>query len=117
MPGSKITKLARGLPPKVQFEVSRRQSNKFVTRAWGLEEFGIDPQYFCKDVQQRLAISASIDADPASSGHAALPKKGHVELVFGANIVSELEALLSGNESISNHGGVKNSEYSVPSKC
>jgi translation initiation factor 2D len=114
MPGSKITKLARGSPPKVQIEVSQRQSNKFVTRVRGLEEYGIDPQYFCKDVKQRFAISASIDADPASSGHAALPKKGHVELVFGANIFGELEALLSGDESISSHGGVKNSEYSVP---
>ncbi|KAL3939076.1 MAG: hypothetical protein SGARI_001502 [Bacillariaceae sp.] len=114
MPGSKITTLAKGTPPKVTIEVSRRQSNKFVTRVRGLEEYGIDPRYFCKDAKQRLAISASIDTDPASSGHAALPKKGQVELVFGANVVDELEALLSGDESLSSHGGVKNSEYSVP---
>ncbi|KAL3901905.1 MAG: hypothetical protein SGARI_005999 [Bacillariaceae sp.] len=117
MPGSTISTLAKGSPPKVQIEVSRRQSSKFVTRLRGLEEYGIDPIYFCKDVKQRLAISASIDTDPASSGHAALPKKGQVELVFGANVADELEALLSGDESISSHGGVKNSEYSIPKQA
>ncbi|KAG7370246.1 translation initiation factor SUI1 [Nitzschia inconspicua] len=114
MPGNKIIKLSKGDPPKIQLEVSRRQSNKFVTRVRGLEEYGIDPPYFCKDVKQRLAVSASVDTDPTSSGHAALPKKGYVELVFGANIVEELEALLSGDESLSSHGGVKKSEYAVP---
>ncbi|KAG7344857.1 translation initiation factor SUI1 [Nitzschia inconspicua] len=114
MPGNKIVKLSRGDPPKIQLEVSRRQSNKFVTRVRGLEEYGIDPHYFCQDVKQRLAVSATIDTDPTSSGHAALPKKGYVELVFGANIVQELEALLSGDESLSSHGGVKKSEHAVP---
>jgi translation initiation factor 2D len=114
MPGNKIIQLAKGIPPKVQIEVSRRQSNKFVTRVRGLEEYGIDPRYFSRDVKQRLAISATIDEDPTTSGHAKLPKRGHVEVVLGANIVDELEALLTGDETLSSHGGVKNSEYAVP---
>jgi len=115
MPGSKIVQLSKGNPPKVEIEVSRRQSNKFVTRVRGLEHYSIDPSYFCKDVTKRLAVSGTVDNDPASSGRAAL-RKGHVELVFGANIVDELEALLTGDESLSSHGGVKNSDYSIPIK-
>ena len=112
MPGSHVLKLGRGTPPKVEIEVVQRQSRKFVTRVRGLEEYlgGIsimEPAEFCKDVSKRLAISGSIDTDPAASGRAALPKKGCVEYVFGANIVDELEALLTGDESLSDHGGTK----------
>lgn len=112
MPGSHVIKLGRGIPPKVQIEVVKRQSKKFVTRLRGLEEyFGgsslVEPSEFCKDVSKRLAISGSIDSHPAASGRAALPKKGFVEYVFGANIVDELEALLTGDESLSDHGGTK----------
>lgn len=112
MPGSHVIKLGRGIPPKVQIEVVKRQSKKFVTRLRGLEEyFGgsslLEPSEFCRDVSKRLAISGSIDSDPAASGRAALPKKGFVEYVFGANIVDELEALLTGDESLSDHGGTK----------
>jgi translation initiation factor 2D len=113
MPGSKIVELKKGNPPKVEIEVSRRQSNKFVTRVRGLEHYAIDPSYFSKDVSRRLAISSSIDDDPTTSGRAAI-RKGHVEIVFGANIVDELEALLTGDESLSSHGGVKDSEYGIP---
>ena len=35
MPGSKIFGLRKGLPPKVEIEVSMRQSKKFVTRVRG----------------------------------------------------------------------------------
>jgi len=111
MPGSKITKLAKGTPPKIEIEVSRRQSNKFVTRVRGLEDYGIDAAYFSKDVAKRLACSASIET-AAAPGRAAL-RKSHVELIFQGNVVNEIEALLV-DESLSNHGGVKGSEYSVP---
>ena len=116
MPGSHVFKLGQGQPPKVQIEVVRRQSRKFVTRLRGLEEYfvvggggggAVEPTTFCKDVSKRLAISGSIDTDPASNGRAAVAKKGYVEYVFGANIVDELESLLTGDESLSDHGGVK----------
>jgi translation initiation factor 2D len=112
MPGSTITKLARGHPPPVEIEVTRRQTNKYVTRVRGLEEYGIDPNYLSRDMSKRLAVSSTIETDPTENGRAALSKKGYVEIVFGANIVDELEALLTGDESISNHGGVKDtSDY------
>ena len=114
MPGSKIVKLAKGSPPKIEIDVSMRQSKKFVTRLRGLERYNIDPVYFSKDVSKRIAIPATIDQDPASSGRAALRQKNDVELVFGGNIVDELEAILCGDESMSSHGGVKDSEYSIP---
>ena len=159
MPGSHVTKLGRGTPPKVQIEVVKRQSKKFVTRLRGLEEYlgggnTMDPSDFCKVVSKRLAISGSVDSDPAASGRAALPKKGCVEytcklcktrpaacravplalveywtlflpfvpnlisislysircaLAVGANVVDEIEALLTGDETLSEHGGTKGS--------
>ena len=74
MPGSKITKLAKGTPPKVEVEVSMRQSKKFVTRIRGLEDYAIDPQYFCKDVTKRLACSGSVETDPVGR---AVPSSGN----------------------------------------
>jgi len=111
MPGSNIIKLSIGQAPKVSIEVIRRQTRKFITRLRGLEEyFGcgakpIDSTKFCKDISKRLAISGSIDTDPQSNGRAALARKGYVEYIFGANIVDELEALLTGDDSLSGHGG------------
>jgi len=113
MPGSKITVLKRGTPPKVEIEVAMRQSKKFVTRVRGLEDYGIEPTYFSKDVAKRLACAATIEDDPV--GRAAL-KKGRVEVVFQGNVVDELEALLTGDETMLHHGGVKDSEYAIPAK-
>jgi len=114
MPGSKIIKLCVGSPPKIEIEVIRRQTKKYKTYVRGLEEYNIitaidedSKTKFCKDITKRLAVSGSIDTDPHSNGRAALAKKGYVEYVFGANIVDELEALLTGDESLSDHGGVK----------
>jgi translation initiation factor 2D len=112
MPGSNITKLAKGSPPKIEIEVSMRQSRKFVTRVRGLEDYGIDATYFSKDVAKRLACSATVETT-ATNGRPAL-HKNHVELVFQGNIAEEIEALLAADESMSSHGGVKGSEYSVP---
>lgn len=117
MPGSKIIQLSKGSPPKIEIDVSRRQSKKFVTRVRGLERYGIDPAYFAKDISKRIAVPATIDTDPASSGRAALRQKNDVELVFGGNVVDEIEAILSGDDSLSTHGGVKDSEYSIPIQC
>ena len=117
MPGSKITKLAKGTPPTINIEVSMRQSKKFVTRVRNLEEYNIDPIYFMKDVIKRISCSGTYETDETlTAGRPALKKKGRVELVFQGNLVDEMESLLTGDESISTHGGVKNSEYCVPSK-
>jgi translation initiation factor 2D len=114
MPGSRITKLRKGQPPKVEIEVSMRQSRKFVTRVRGLEDYGVDPNYVSKDVAKRFACSATVETE-APSGRPAL-KKGRVELIFQGNLVDELEALLTGDESLSSHGGAKGSEYAIPHK-
>jgi translation initiation factor 2D len=112
MPGSRITKLAKGSPPLVEIEVAMRQSRKFVTRIRGLEDYGIDPPQFATDVSRRLACAGSLET---SSTRAAV-KKGRVELVFQGNLVESLEALLTGDESLSTHGGVKGSPYAIPQK-
>jgi len=111
MPGSVITKLSVGSPPKIQIEVIRRQTKKFITKIRGLEEYftttngviAVEPSVFCKDIMKRFAISGTIDTDPL----AAVAKKGYVEYVFGANIVNELEAILTGDDTLSDHGGAK----------
>jgi translation initiation factor 1 (eIF-1/SUI1) len=110
MPGSKIIKLARGTAPKVQMEVTMRQGKKFVTRLRGIEEYGIDGEYFCKDVSRRFACSGAIETEPQMGKL----KKEHVEMVFQGHLVEELRALLLGDEKLCSHGGVKDSEYSLP---
>jgi translation initiation factor 2D len=115
MPGSHIVKLARGDPPPIEIEVSLRQSKKFVTRVRGVEDYGIDASIFAKDVAKRLACAAAVEME-AAAGRPAL-KKGKAECVFQGNIVTELEALLLGDESLSTHGGVKDSQYSVPKQA
>jgi translation initiation factor 2D len=112
MPGSKITKLARGVPPKVQIEVSKRSGrNKFSTRIRGVEEYGIDGDVFCKDVMRRFACSGTIESDEPTMGNL---KKGHVEIAFQGHLLEELRALLLGDERLTTHGGVKHSDYSIP---
>jgi translation initiation factor 2D len=110
MPGSRILELKRGTPPKVEIEVSMRQSRKFVTRIRGLEDYGIDPIYFSKDVAKRFACAAAVDTDAV--GRAAL-KKGRAELIFQGNLSAELEALLI-DETLTSHGGAKDSDYCLP---
>ena len=111
MPGSQIIKMARGLPPKVQIEVSRIGGNKFVTRLRGMEEYNIDAVAFCKEVVKRFACAGTIVDDDPQLG--AL-KKGHAEVVFQGNLVEELQALLLGDERLSTHGGAKGSTYCLP---
>ncbi len=112
MPGSVITSMKRGEPPKVSFVVESRQSKrKFVTRVRGLEEYGVNPEHFANDVSKRFACSSSIEREAA--GRETL-KKGHVECIFQGNLVDELSALLLGDEKLSSHGGSKNSDYCLP---
>ncbi|KAL3780317.1 hypothetical protein ACHAWO_010104 [Cyclotella atomus] len=113
MPGSKILHLSRGEPKPVDIEVEFRQGNKkkFLTRIRGMEEYGVNAELLCNDVSTRFACSGSVEASPV--GRAAL-KKGRVELVFQGHLSEELTALLTGDEKLSTHGGVKGSEFSLP---
>ena len=111
LPDNRIVRLGRGKPPVVSIEVSMRQSRKFVTRVRGLENFGLDARAVCKDVSHRFACSGSAEENPEN--RAALPT-GHVELVFQGNLASELEALLLGDDSLTLHGGAKDSPYRLP---
>ncbi|CAB9514970.1 Eukaryotic translation initiation factor 2D [Seminavis robusta] len=115
MPGNKVTKLAKGKPPKVQVEVSMRQSKKFVTKIRGMETYGVNGQLLAKDIGKRLACQATVETQ--SEKGAALPK-GCVEIVLGGNFADEIEALLLGDEKLCpSHGGIKNSEYKLPKGC
>ena len=61
-------------------------------------------------MSKRFACNASIDEEPATA-----LKKGHVLVLFQGHLENELKSLLTGNEKLSSHGGVKNSSYNVPS--
>jgi translation initiation factor 2D len=112
MPGNHIAKLGRGKPPQVWIEVSLRQGRKkYSTKVRGLEDYGIDPVAFLREVTKRFACSGIVETEP--EGRAAL-KKGCVELDFQGNLAEELQALLLGDEKLSSHGGAKDSEYSLP---
>jgi len=113
MPGSKILHLKRGQPTPVDIEVEFRQGNrrKFLTRIRGMEEYGVEGESLSQDVSHRFACSATIETAPV--GRPAL-KKGRVELVFQGHLSEELTALLSGDEKLTCHGGVKGGEYNVP---
>ena len=113
MPGSKILYIKRGKPTVVEIEVEFRQGNrkKFLTRIRGMEEYGVEGEPLSQDVSHRFACSATVETSPV--GRPAL-KKGRVELVFQGHLSEELTALLSGDEKLTSHGGVKGGEYNIP---
>ena len=74
-------------------------------------KYGVDSSAFANDVSRRFACASSIESHPV--GRPALPK-GCVECVFQGNLSEELQALLTGDESLSSHGGCKGAEYFVP---
>ena len=113
MPGSRILRLGRGPPSPVDIEVEFRQGNrrKFLTHIRGMEEYGIDGESLSRDVSHRFACSSTIETNPV--GRPAL-KKGRVELVLQGHLSEELSALLTGDESLTSHGGVKGGEYNLP---
>ena len=117
MPGSKIVKLERGVPPKIVVEVTtiRGRKNKNITFCRNLEEYGINPVSFASDVSKRFATSATIDEDPKQNGREAVKKKNYVELGFQGHLGEELRVLLTGGaEGRSSHGGAKGGSYKVP---
>lgn len=113
MPGSKVLRLGRGHPTPVEIEVEFRQGNrkKFLTHIRGMEEYGVDGTSLSQDVSHRFACSSTIESNPV--GRPAL-KKCRVELVLQGHLSEELTALLTGDETLTSHGGVKGSEYNLP---
>jgi len=63
-----------------------------------------------QELAQRLACAVALDENPAEYK---LPKN-HVELQLQGNMADHLEALLVGDESLTSHGGAKNSPYQLP---
>jgi translation initiation factor 2D len=104
MPGNRIVRMGRGKAPSVLIEVSRRQSNKFVTRIRGLEQYGINPSHFSREAATRFALAATVEEGPA---------KG-VDVLVQGNLVEELEALLIGDERLTVHGGARDSPFRIP---
>ncbi|GKY99920.1 hypothetical protein MPSEU_000945600 [Mayamaea pseudoterrestris] len=112
VPGNRVLTLARGKPPNVRITVTCRQNRKFVTRVRGMEDYGIHAASFCTDVSRRFACSGAMEEEPSEA-----LKKDHVELQFQGNLAEELEALLTGDASLTSHGGAQNSKYRVPKCC
>jgi translation initiation factor 2D len=108
-----IIRLGIGKHPVITIEVTRRQSNKFVTKVSGLEAFGIDPDAFAKDASHRFGCSSSVTA-PQPGGNSSTST---AEVLFQGNLVNELEALLRSDPTLSSHGGVRggiSNSYHLP---
>jgi translation initiation factor 2D len=108
VPGNKVIRIGRGQAPCVTIEVSRRQSNIFVTEVRGYEEFGLDAETLCHEISQRFACAAKIITTQSTT------KRATTELLIQGNLAQELEALLTGDASKTKHGGAKNSPYCLP---
>ncbi len=106
VPGNTILKLKRGKPPTITIEVSRRQSNKYVTTVIGLELYDINLSEFSKDVANRFACASSIDTESTSAATDVVVVQG--------NFSVEIEALLLSDDNLTEHGGVKGSTYFLP---
>jgi len=109
MPGSQILHMGRGKGPMVTFEVTKRQNKKFVTKIRGMEHFDIAASVLQHEIATRFACAVSIEENPTEK-----LKKGHAELVLQGNLVDEVEALLVGDETLTSHGGAKDSPFCIP---
>ena len=114
MPGNKILNMKRGSPPLIHIEIIRRNNKKYVTYIRGLEEYGINGTKFAHDLSKRFACASTVETTPTDAGRAALKHKDHVEVLVQGHLKEELEALLTGDERLSSHGGVKNANYNIP---
>lgn len=108
-PGSRMVRLARGRPPKIEIEVQLRQSRKFVTHVRGVEAYDINPDDLASDIAHRFACASRVE-----EVHRSHNRKPCRELVLQGNLADELEALLTGDERLSSHGGVKHADYRLP---
>jgi translation initiation factor 2D len=108
MPGSRILSMKRGEPLRVTVVVESRNAKKHITKVRGLEQYGFssDPESFCQDVAKRFACAGSVE--PTGE------QNNKIEWVFQGHLSQELTALLLGDETLSSHGGVKNSPYRLP---
>jgi len=100
MPGSKVIKIGRGNPPKITLEVKRRQQRKYVTHMTGFVEFGLDGEELRSEVSHRFGLAGSSESKN--------------ELLFQGSVAEQLEALLTGDERLTSHGGAKGSPYALP---
>jgi translation initiation factor 2D len=105
VPGNVVLKLKRGKPPTITIEVSRRQSNKYLTTVVGLELFDINAEEFAKDVSNRFACASSTSKVSSSAADA---------VILQGNFATEIEALLISDERLTQHGGVKGATYFLP---
>jgi translation initiation factor 2D len=71
----------------------------------------VDSITFANEVSKRFACAHSTESNP--EGRPALPK-GCMECVFQGNLSQELQAFLTGDESLSNHGGSKGADQLIP---
>ena len=64
-------------------------------------------------MSKRFACACSTESNPEN--RAAL-KKNHMEVTIQGHLGNEIQALLTGNERLSSHGGVRAGNYNVPSE-
>ncbi|KAJ2712456.1 hypothetical protein H4R19_002742, partial [Coemansia spiralis] len=76
IPG-KAPSVRPGPPPSVDIVCERRTGNKVVTRAVGLEAYGIDPTNVAKELRTMCASSTAVDPVPGKKDAQAVLVQGH----------------------------------------
>jgi translation initiation factor 2D len=105
--------LRRGAVRPIELAVEQRGGHKSVTRVAGLEMFGIDPERFAREMQKKLACSATGARPATHPPHAPAPSHGPaglcgpvvplpgkqaagLEVQVQGSVVAELAAHLTG---------------------
>ena len=86
-------------------------SHSFRTHFPQFIQYDFISEQFANDVSKRFACAASADSN--AENRAAL-KKGHMEVSIQGHLVNEIQALLTGNDKFSSHGGAKGGTYCLP---
>ncbi|KAJ2822079.1 hypothetical protein IWW50_004370 [Coemansia erecta] len=66
-----------GRPPTVDIFCEKKMGNKVVTRAVGLEAYGVDPAVVAKELRTMCASSTTVDPVPGKKGVVAVIVQGH----------------------------------------
>lgn len=86
-PDGTRTKFKSGPAPKISVLEEQRQGRKFVTRAWGLEVFGLDAETIARDAQLKFSSSCTTQPRPGNTTA--------IEVVIQGRVLRDLAAMLA----------------------
>jgi len=85
-PDGTVTKFRPGPAPQIEVAIEQRQGNKWVTRFWNLEVFGLEPEKVASAAQLKFSSSCTTQARPG--------KSQDIEVVVQGKVTKELPDFL-----------------------